>query len=297
VARRHIGQERVSDDAGGKPRSSLETLNCLIDWAPLDQALAVVYAAAKGEPAWPPLAMFKALLLAVWHDLSDVRLAEALNHRAWFRRFCGFSGTEATPERTAFVRYRKALIAHGLDRRLFEAVTAQLKSKAITIKAGTLVDATIIASASDADGDGHWVKHRSRPAVHGFKAHVGADAATSLVEKVSVTPANVHDGRAGPDALPDNPGDVFADSAIAARISAMPFGPSAAGHASPDGDVGSRRAGDARPTGRLECTDRPRARPDREALRHLEAVLRSAPNAMARSRQGYRPSTFHRHRL
>jgi transposase, IS5 family len=213
VARRHIGQERVSDDAGGKPRSSLETLNCLIDWAPLDQALAVVYAAAKGEPAWPPLAMFKALLLAVWHDLSDVRLAEALNDRASFRRFCGFSGTEATPERTAFVRYRKALIAHGLDRRLFEAVTAQLKSKAITIKAGTLVDATIIASASDADGDGHWVKHRSRPAVHGFKAHVGADAATSLVEKVSVTPANVHDGRAGPDALPDNPGDVFADSA------------------------------------------------------------------------------------
>jgi transposase, IS5 family len=138
VARRHIEQERVFDDAGGKPRSSLETLNCLIDWAPLDQALAVVYAAAKGEPAWPPLAMFKALLLAVWHDLSDVRLAEALNDRASFRRFCGFSGTEATPERTAFVRYRKALIAHGLDRRLFEAVTAQLKSKAITIKAGTL---------------------------------------------------------------------------------------------------------------------------------------------------------------
>ncbi len=25
----------------------------------------------KGELAWPPLAIFKALLLAVWHDLSD----------------------------------------------------------------------------------------------------------------------------------------------------------------------------------------------------------------------------------
>ena len=36
---------------------------------------------------------------------------------------------------------------------------------------------------------------------------------TALVEKVSVTPANVNDGRAGPDALPDDPGDVFADSA------------------------------------------------------------------------------------
>jgi IS5 family transposase len=28
-----------------------------------------------------------------------------------------------------------------------------------------------------------------------------------------VTPANVNDGRAGPDALPDDPGDVFAGSA------------------------------------------------------------------------------------
>ena len=83
----------------------------------------------------------------------QVNLAEALDDRASFRRFCGFSGTEATPERTAFVRFRKALIAHGLDRVLFETVTAQLKAKAITVKTGTLVDATIIASASKGDDD------------------------------------------------------------------------------------------------------------------------------------------------
>jgi IS5 family transposase len=34
-----------------------------------------------------------------------------------------------------------------------------------------------------------------------------------LVEQVAVTPANVNDSRAGPDALPDDPGEVFADSA------------------------------------------------------------------------------------
>ena len=28
-----------------------------------------------------------------------------------------------------------------------------------------------------------------------------------------MTPGNVHDGRAGGDALPDDPGDVYADSA------------------------------------------------------------------------------------
>ena len=185
----------------------------MIAWAPIERLLEPLYPASKGEPAWPPLAMFKALLLAVWHDLSDVKLAEALEDRASFRRFCGFSSTEATPERTAFVRFRRALIARGLDRTLFETVTAELKAKSIRVKIGTLVDATIIASASEQDGDARWVKHKKRPAVHGFKAHVGADASTSLVEKVWITPANVHDGRAGPEALPDDPGEVFADSA------------------------------------------------------------------------------------
>ena len=98
--------------------------------------------------------MFKALLLAVWHDLSDVKLAEPLDDRASFRRFCGFSRNEATPERTAFVRFRRALIAHSLDRRPLEIVTAELKARAIRVKTGTLVDATIIASSSEADDDG-----------------------------------------------------------------------------------------------------------------------------------------------
>jgi IS5 family transposase len=193
--------------------SALDSLSGILDWTEISDLLGGIHANAKGEAAWPPIAMFKALLLAVWYDLSDVKLAEALDDRASFRRFCGFSGTEVTRERTAFVRFRKALIVRGLDRSLFEKVTAQLKAKAVTVKTGTLVDATIIASASESDDDARWVKHKGKRAVHGFKAHVGADADTALVEEIAVTPANVNDGRAGPDALPENPGEVFADSA------------------------------------------------------------------------------------
>jgi IS5 family transposase len=213
MAHRTIGQESLTPDGTSRSGAVLERLSSLIDWQPVSALLAPLYSSAKGEPAWPPLSMFKALLLAVWHDLSDVKLAEALEDRASFRRFCGFAAWEVTPERTAFVRFRRALITQGLDRQLFEAVTAQLKARAITVKTGTLVDATIIASASKGDGEARWVKHRNRTSVHGFKAHVGADADTALVEQVSVTPANVHDGREGPAALPDDPGDVFADSA------------------------------------------------------------------------------------
>ena len=237
MAHRSIGQEQFGFASGSRGSSSLDELDGLIDWKPVAALVGPLYPAPKGEPGWPPLAMFKALLPSVWYDLCDVKLAEALDDRASFRRFCGFSRAEATPERTApertaFVRYRSVLVALGLDRAVFEAVTAQLKARAVTIKTGTLVDATVIASVSKDDADGRWVKHKGKPAVHGFKAHVGADADSTLVEKVSVTPANVNDGRAGPDALPDDPARCSPTVPIAVRISPRRFARGAARHAS-----------------------------------------------------------------
>ena len=63
------------------------------------------------------------------------------------------------------------------------------------------------------DGEAAWAGHRRRKAIHGYKAHVGADADTALVEEIAVTPGNVHDGSVGGDAVPDAPGNVYADSA------------------------------------------------------------------------------------
>lgn len=105
-------------------------------------------------------------------------------------------GPGQTPERTAFVRFRRSLVAHGLDKSLFDTITGQLKAKAIRVNADTLVDATVAASASKEEGEGCWVKHKDRPVVHGFKAHVGADTDTALVEEIAVTPANINDGKA-----------------------------------------------------------------------------------------------------
>lgn len=219
MAQRSIGQEQFGFAGRERATSSLEALASLIDWSQIAALLDPLYPATKGEPPWPPLVIFRALLLSIWYNLSDVKLAEALDDRASFRRFCGFSANEATPERTAFVRFRKLLVAHQLDRPLFEVVTTQLKAKAVTVKTGTSVDATIIASASEGDDDARWVKHKGTRAVHGFKAHIGADADTALAEELSVTSANINDGKAGPEALPDNLGEVFADSATSAMRS------------------------------------------------------------------------------
>jgi transposase, IS5 family len=218
MARRRIGQEHLRlGDRESSRAGSLDALRGLVDWAEIDRHLTPIYASAKGEQAWPPLSLFKALLLAVWYDLSDVKLAEALDDRASFRRFCGFAADEPTPERTAFVRFRGALLARDLDRVLFAAVTDQLDARGVVVKTGTLVDATLIASASvKTDDEARWAGHCRRKPVHGYKAHVATDEAGGLVRTVEITTANVHDGIMLEAILPSDPGEVFADSAYAA---------------------------------------------------------------------------------
>src|ERR671920_415493 len=136
MARRRIGQEDLIARPEPRAASSLSELAALLDCHEIDRALAGISAAAKGEPGWPPLALFRALLLAAWHDLSDVSLAGALDDRASFRRFCGFAAHEPTPERTAFVRFRAELVRRGLDRALFEAISRQLDRCGLVVRTG-----------------------------------------------------------------------------------------------------------------------------------------------------------------
>lgn len=211
MARRRIGQEEMfgSEAAAG----SLDGLDAGIDWSRVDAKLSGVYAARLGQQAWPPLALFKAMLLGMWHDLSDVRLAEALEDRASFRRFCGFSRTEVTPERTAFVRFRDELARRGLDKALFSEITRQIEAQGLTVRSGTLVDATVIpAAAGPDDGEAGWNAYDRTNPVKGWKAHVATDRKGGFVKRIHVTPANVPDGEGMAHVLGFAPGEVFADA-------------------------------------------------------------------------------------
>jgi IS5 family transposase len=214
MARRRIGQEAFGFAQGERRGSAgLDELAAVVDWTRIEGLLAGIYAAAKGEAGWPPLALFKALLLGIWHDLSDGRLAEALDDRASFRRFCGFSATEPTPERTAFVRFRAELVRRGLDAKLLAAVVAQLEAKGVVVRSGALVDATVVKAASKQDGEAGWNRYARGGPVKGYKAHVATDEAGGIVRKVAVTPANLHDCRGLEKVLPRRPGRVWADAA------------------------------------------------------------------------------------
>ncbi len=149
MARRRIRQERfLACGVGLRGGTSLDEVAALVDWTELDRLLAGLSASAKGEQGRLPLALSRALLLATWHNSSDMRLAGALDDQASFRRFCGFATGEPTPERTAFVRFRAELVHHGLARALFELITRRLDACGVAMRTGTLVDATLIPSAS-----------------------------------------------------------------------------------------------------------------------------------------------------
>ena len=144
-----------------------------------------------------------------------MKLAEALDDRTSFCRFCGFAAHEPTPERTTFVRFRRELVRRGLGRTLFEAVTRQLEAKGVMVRTGTLVDATLIPSASiRKDSDACWAGHRRRKPVHGYKAHVATNKGAGLIRGLEVTTANVHDAAELIAVLPPEPGDVYANSAL-----------------------------------------------------------------------------------
>jgi hypothetical protein len=66
MARRQFGQVHLRfGDREGRRTSSLDILHGFIVWAEIDRYLAPIYASAKGEQAWPPQSMLKALILAV----------------------------------------------------------------------------------------------------------------------------------------------------------------------------------------------------------------------------------------
>ncbi|MGH6869197.1 MAG: transposase, partial [Methylocella sp.] len=81
------------------------------------------------------------------------------------------------------------------------------------MRKGTIIDATIIGSASKGDKDAAWVKHRTRPPAHGYKAHIAADKDTGIIRDVETTPANEADVSIAPSIIPDAPGHVFGDKA------------------------------------------------------------------------------------
>lgn len=152
-----------------------------------------------GRQPYPLPTMLRVHLLQQWYALSDPAMEEALYEIPTLRRFAGLGGHDAIPDETTILNFRRLLETHGLAVQLFERVNAHLARKGQSLRAGTIVDATIIAAPSSTrnqDGERDPQMHQTKKGNQwhfGMKAHIGVDDESGLVHHVECTAANVAD--------------------------------------------------------------------------------------------------------
>ena len=152
----------------GKVGGFLERIEQGFDWSGFEALLSPIHGSAMGAPGYPPLTMFKIVLLQQWHTLSDPAAEEAVRDRLSFRRFCGLPLDMETPDHASIWRFRQTIDKLGLSTKLLAEVNRQLDALGFVIKRGTLVDATIIAGSvrRPYEGGGAQSARRSRGSFH-----------------------------------------------------------------------------------------------------------------------------------
>jgi IS5 family transposase len=203
----------------------LETMNRVVPW---DALCAVVepYYPKKGNGR-PPIGLERMLrihFLQHWFNLADLACEEALYDSVSLRRFAGIDlGSEPVPDATTLLKFRRLLEQHKLAERLFAEVGRVLQGSGMTLKTGTIVDATIIAAPSstkNADKQRDPEMHQTRKGQQwyfGMKLHIGVDSQSGLAHSAMVTPANIHDKHPLPHLLHGQERRVYGDSAYASQ--------------------------------------------------------------------------------
>src|SRR6516162_3334763 len=130
------------------------------DWGAIEVLLSLIHGSTKGAPGYPPLAMFKIILLQQWYTLSDPAAEEAVRDRLSFRRFCGIPLDRETPDHSSIWRFRQTLDSLGLSAALLAEVNRQLEACGLIVKRGTLVDATLIEASVRRPYEGGGVNPR-----------------------------------------------------------------------------------------------------------------------------------------
>jgi IS5 family transposase len=240
MSERRIGQlsfadSLMADAPQGNP--TLKRIVELVDWKEIESLLAGLRGGVMGPPAYPALALFKALLLQQIYGLSDPQLEESLVDRLSFRHFLGLSLTDSVPDHSTIWRFREQLAKSGLAEGAFALITGQIERAGFVLKRGTLIDASLVRAAvnapappttpppPDADGrpasklvkspldpDAAWTKKEGNY-FFGYKAHVAMDERSRIVRRAVFTPANVNDSVPADQLICGDEKSVYADKA------------------------------------------------------------------------------------
>jgi len=206
-----------------RKRVFLEQMDQVVPWSDLVSLIApharIGRSAKGGRPPFRVETMLRIHFLQQWFNLSDPAMEEALHDMPLFRRFVGLDlSKDNMPDETTILRFRHLLEKHDLAAQMLETVNARLSAKGLLCKAGTLVDATIIAAPSSTKNQ----RGERDPEMHstqkgnqwhfGMKAHIGVDAESGLVHTVIGTSAHVHDVTQAAELLHGQEENAFGDA-------------------------------------------------------------------------------------
>lgn len=130
---------------------NMQKLPKAIDWSRVETILMNHYTvgtSGKGADAYPPLLLFKSLLLQKWfHINSDPELKNQINDRISFKKFLGLSFSKPSPDHSTFSRFRSRLPKEAMDQ-INTEILRQFQMQGLTINEGIAVDARLVKSAS-----------------------------------------------------------------------------------------------------------------------------------------------------
>jgi IS5 family transposase len=178
----------------------LNEMDAVIPWTALVALVAPHYpVAGRGRRPLSLETMIRIYFLQHWFDLSDPAAEDALYDSEVMRRFARVDAVDdVVPDETTILRFRHLLEAHQLTEQMFASVRSLLEAKGLLLKAGTIVDATIVSAPSstkNATGTRDPEMRQTRKGKQwyfGMKVHVGTDR-QGLVHSVTTTDAAAAD--------------------------------------------------------------------------------------------------------
>ena len=180
----------------------LAEMERIVPWSRLTAVIEPLYP-KSGRVGRPPIGVPKMLRMYCvrqWYSLADEALEDALYDSQALRDFVGIDlSRESVPDATTLLKFRRLLQDNDLTRALLDEINAHLTYQGLLMRAGTIVDATIIAAPSSTKNEGktrdpdmHQTK-KGNQWFFGMKAHIGLDAESGIVHSVVATAANVGD--------------------------------------------------------------------------------------------------------
>lgn len=198
----------------------LNEMQIIVPWDAILEVVEPYY--PKGERGRPPigcLRMLRIYFLQQWYSLADEALEDSLYDINSLREFVGIDlGREPIPDATTLLKFRHLLEQNDLSAQMLQAINADLEQRGLLMRAGTIIDATLIAAPSSTknkSGQRDPQMHQTKKGNNyhfGMKAHIGVDAETGVVHSVTNTAANAHDITQAHHLLHGQESDVYADS-------------------------------------------------------------------------------------